>query len=158
MKHITLTSIEKAIDIVDNLNDDQLEKLTEKYAEKQPVLLSYIISAALEYDNESLQGLIIYYFCLISESFEQEGVQVRKIEETDLDEFEGPFTEMLDEYFEGDDEDMLEDFCDQPYLVQFMAIEISEEDNDGSSLDDDTATQLFVVSLAMITLLARAAN
>jgi hypothetical protein len=37
-----------------------------------------------------------------------------------------------------------------------MAMEISTEDEDGSSLSDETATQLFIVSLAMITLMNRA--
>jgi hypothetical protein len=37
-----------------------------------------------------------------------------------------------------------------------MAMEISTEDVDGTSLDDETATQLFIVTLAMITLMGRA--
>jgi hypothetical protein len=37
-----------------------------------------------------------------------------------------------------------------------MAMEISTEDEDGTALDDETATQLFIVSLAMITLMNRA--
>ena len=36
-----------------------------------------------------------------------------------------------------------------------MAMEISEPDEDGTELDDDTASQLFIVALAMITLLSR---
>ena len=34
-----------------------------------------------------------------------------------------------------------------------MMIEITTKDNDGTTLDDDTATQLFIVSAAMITLM-----
>jgi hypothetical protein len=37
-----------------------------------------------------------------------------------------------------------------------MAMEISTEDEDGSSLDDETATQLFIVTIAIITLMNRA--
>jgi hypothetical protein len=37
-----------------------------------------------------------------------------------------------------------------------MAMEVSEEDEDGSELSEETATQLFIVSLAMISLLNRA--
>ena len=37
-----------------------------------------------------------------------------------------------------------------------MALEISTEDSDGTSLDDETATQLFIVTIAMITLMGRA--
>lgn len=156
MKHVSLESIEKAIDIIDNLDDNGLEQVAEKYASAQPILLAYIMSAALAYENEDLEGLIIYYFCLICESFNQEGIAHRSITDEDLDAFEEPFTEMLDAYFEQDEEDILEDFCDQPMLIQFMAIELSEEDADGTSLDDETATQLFVVTTALITLLDRA--
>lgn len=156
MKHITLASIESAIKKVDNLSDDGLEKLSETYALAQPILLGYVMSAAEEYKNPQLEGLLIYYYCLISECFTQEQAQTRQVEETDIDTFEEPFFEMLDTYFDNDDEEVLEDFCDQPHLAQFMAMEVSTPDVDGTQLDDETATQLFIVSLAMITLLNRA--
>jgi hypothetical protein len=156
MKHVTFSSIEKAIQKVDNLNDDELEVLSERFALAQPTLLGYAMTAPEEYQNEELEGLLIYYFCLISEAFEQQGLEMNIISEDEIDTFEEPFFEMLDAYFENDDAELLEDFCDQPELSQFMAMEISTEDEDGSSLSDETATQLFIVSLAMITLMNRA--
>ena len=63
---------------------------------------------------------------------------------------------MLDQYFEEEDEEIIESFCDQPFLAQFMAMEVSTEDNDGTTLDEETATQLFIVTLAMISLMNRA--
>lgn len=156
MRHISFESIEKAIAIVDNCSDDQLDQLTDKYADLQPQLLGYAMSAAMEYENDALEGLIIYYFCLILEAFSQENVPLNVVSDTDIDSFEEPFFEMLDDFFENDEQEIIDDFCDQPNLAQFMAIEISEEDNDGTALDDDTAQQLFVVSLAMISLLNKA--
>ncbi len=156
MKHISFASIEKAIDKVDNLDDDGLERLSETYAIAQETLLAYIMSAAVEYQNEQLEGLIIYYFCLISECFTQEGLSLNSISEAEIDVFEEPYFELLDTYFENDDEELLEDFCDQPELLKFMAMEISTEDVDGSAMDDETATQLFIVIVAMITLMNRA--
>ena len=156
MKHITLASIEKAIQKVDNLDDDGLEQFSEQCALAQETLLGYVMSAAVEYENEKLEGLLIYYFCLISDCFNQEGVKVRPITEDDIDQFEEPYFDMLDEYFETDNDEILEEFSDQPELAQFMAMEISTEDEDGTTLDDETATQLFIVTLAMITLMGRA--
>lgn len=156
MKHVSTASIEKAINKVDNLDDDGLESLSETYATAQPTLLGYVMSAALEYQNEKLEGLLIYYYCLIGECFAQEGLKLKNISEDDIDAFEEPYFDMLDTYFENDDDEVLEDFCDQPELTQFMAMEISTEDEDGTSLDDETATQLFIVTLAMITLMNRA--
>jgi hypothetical protein len=62
---------------------------------------------------------------------------------------------MLDQYFEEENEEILESFCDQPELAQFMAMEVSTEDEDGTDMSEDTATQLFIVSLAMISLINR---
>jgi len=156
MKHVSVASIEAAIKKVDNLDDDGLEKLAETYALAQQTLLGYIMSAPIEYQNEQLEGLLIYYYCLISEAFSQEKVMLNQISEDDIDGFEEAFFEMLDEYFEHDDEEIINDFSDQPDLIRFMMIEISTEDDDGTSLDDETATQLFIVTCAMISLMGKA--
>ena len=104
MKHISYASIEKAIQVIDNLDDVQLENLYEDYDQAQPELLGYLMSAALEYENERLEGLILYYYCLISEAFKQEGLSLGKITEKEIEEFEQPYSEMLDAFFENDDE------------------------------------------------------
>ena len=91
MKHVSLKSIEKAIDKVDNLDDAGLEKVSETFALAQQDLLGYLMSAALEYKNEKLEGLIIYYFCLISEAFQQEQIICRAVVNEDIDELEEPF-------------------------------------------------------------------
>lgn len=156
MKHVQFASIEAAIKKVDNLDDDALERLSETYALAQPILLGYVMSAADEYENEQLEGLLIYYFCLLSECFAQEKVIVREVSEADIEAFEEPFFEMLDGYFESEEEDLLEEFCNQPFLTQFMSMEVSTPDVDGTKLDDETATQLFIVTTAMIGLVGRA--
>jgi len=155
MKHITVQTIEKAIKKVDNLDDDGLEKLAETYALAQQVLLGYVLSAAQEYENDQLEGLLIYYYCLISETFTQQEIKLKQISEDDIDAFEEPFFVMLDQYFEQDDDSVIDNFCDQPELVKFMMLEITTKDDDGTSLNDETATQLFIVALAMITLMTR---
>jgi hypothetical protein len=156
MKQVSLASIEKAIEIVDNLTDDQLENVSEKYALAQQELLDYVMTAPSEYENEDLEGLLIYYFCVISECFTQEGIKLRQVTEADIDEIEEPYFDMLEQYFDEEDEEIIETFCDQPFLAQFMAMEVSTEDEDGSSLDEETATQLFIVTLAMVSLMNRA--
>lgn len=156
MKQVSVGSIEKAIAKVDNLDDDGLEKLSETYALAQQTLLGYVMSAAVEYENEDLEGLLIYYYCLISECFTQEGLLLNQVSEEDIDAFEEPFFEVLDTYFESDEEDVLFDFTDQSDLIRFMMMEVSTPDEDGTTLDDETATQLFIVATAMITLMGRA--
>ena len=156
MGQVNTNSIDKAIEHVDNLEDDALEILSERYALAQPELLDYVMSASSEYENEELEGLLIYYFCLIMSSFEMEGLNLRPIVEADIDEMQDSYFEMLDSYFESEDEEELESFCDQPYLAKFMAIEVSTDDEDGSSLSEETSSQLFIVTIGMISLLNRA--
>ncbi len=156
MKQVSYQSIEKAINKIDNLDDDSLEQVAEAYSQSQPTLLAYIMSAAVEYQNEQLEGLLIYYFCLISEAFAQEGIELNPVEDEQIDSFEEPFFEMLDAYFDSNEEEILDEFCDQPELAKFMAMEISVEDEDGTALDDETATQLFIVTIAQVTLMSRA--
>ena len=155
MAQVSIKSIEKAIQKVDNLDDDALERVSETHSIAQPTLLGYIMSAALEYNNEKLEGLLLYYYCLISESFEQEGLTTTTVTEDDIDAFEEPYFEMLDGYFDDNDEEILESFTDQPELSRFIAMELSEPDDDGTELDDETATQLFIVMIAFTTLLSR---
>jgi hypothetical protein len=156
MKQVTLNAIEKAIDKIDNLDDEGLERVAETYAMAQDVLLGYVLSAADEYKNPDLEGLLIYYFCVINEAFSQEQIQCKKIEDEHIEAFEEPFFAVLDEYFESEDEDLLLDFCDQSDLIRFMMMEVSTPDEDGTTLSDDTATQLFIVTTALTALLSRA--
>ena len=155
MGQVSIKSIEKAIQKVDNLDDDALERVSETHSIAQPTLLGYIMSAALEYNNEKLEGLLLYYYCLIAESFEQEGLKTTTVTDDDIDALEEPYFEMLDGYFDDNDEEILESFTDQPELSRFIAMELSEPDDDGTELDDETATQLFIVMIAFTTLLSR---
>ena len=45
MKQVSLAAIEKAIEVVDNLTDEQLENITERYAAAQEALLGYVMTA-----------------------------------------------------------------------------------------------------------------
>ncbi len=158
MKHIEIKHIEKALDWIDHANDEDLELGMAEFSKKQPALLDYVLAAPSEYDNENLEGYLLYYFWVIIESFNQAGIATQEISEDLIETFQPEFANMLDLYFEEDDsesEQILEDFCDQPELTRFMAMEVSTDDEDGTSMDDETATQLFIVTAAMIALLNR---
>ncbi|HLU86811.1 MAG TPA: hypothetical protein VKZ44_03580 [Taishania sp.] len=155
MKQVSLASIEKAIEKIDNLDEDGLERVAETFALAHPVLLGYAMSASEEYENDNLQGLLIYYFCLLVESFNNEGASFNEITEAVIEEFEEPFFDVLDSFFETENLEDLEEYTDQPDLVKFMMAEISTPDVDGTELDDETATQLFIVATAIIALLSK---
>ncbi len=156
MSQVTIKSIEKAIEHVDHLDDDALEALSERYALAQPDLLDYVMSAPTEYENDELEGLLIYYFCLIMYSFEVQDIALNVVSDDDIDAMQESYFEMLDSYFESEDEEEIESFCDQPDLAQFMAVEVSTDDEDGTSLSEETASQLFIVTIGMISLINKA--
>ncbi|MCC6702220.1 MAG: hypothetical protein IT221_11900 [Fluviicola sp.] len=155
MSHVSIGHIEAAIKKVDTLDESALDRLSEAQTTAQPILLGYVMSAAQEYNNPELESLLIYYFTIVLESFAQAGLHPKTVTDEQIDDFEEPYFQLLDEYFEKEEDQVLEDFADQPDLVKFMAMEIGMEDADGVSLDDETATQLFIVILAMISLLSR---
>ena len=156
MSQVTIKSIEKAIEHVDNLDDDALEALSERYALAQPDLLDYVMSAPTEYENDELEGLLIYYFCLIMYSFEVQEIALNVVSDDDIDAMQESYFEMLDSYFESEDEEEIESFCDQPDLAQFMAVEVSTDDEDGTTLSEETSRQLFIVTIGMISLINKA--
>ena len=156
MSQVTIKSIEKAIEHVDNLDDDALEALSERYALAQPDLLDYVMSAPTEYENDELEGLLIYYFCLIMYSFEVQDIALNVVSDDDIDAMQESYFEMLDSYFESEDEEEIESFCDQPDLAQFMAVEVSTDDEDGTTLSEETSSQLFIVTIGMISLINKA--
>lgn len=158
MKEVSFNSIEKAIEKIDGMDDDALSKLAEYYAQKQEILLSYAGQAAVEYQNSELEGLLIYYFCIILESFSNEGLEPKTITEAMIDEHEDGFFAVLNNFFNSEDTAGMEDFSGQPTLINFMLVEISTPDIDGTELSDDTATQLFVVTSAIIALLSAASE
>ncbi len=156
MKTVNFKHIEDAIGKIDSMSDDDLDLLNDAQAAAQPTLISYIMSAVEEYNNEKLESLLVYYFTVLHEAFVLAGNSPKEVSETDIDEFEEPYFQVLDAYFNSEDEALLEEFTDQPELVKFMAMEIGNEEEGDDTLDDETATQIFIVSMALTSLLSRA--
>lgn len=158
MKSIPFASIDAAIEKVDNLDDNGLENLCEKHATAQPELIDYILSAAVEYENPDLEGLLIYYFCLLMEAYSHSGCVLNKIEVSDIEDFEEEFLGVLETYFEEENLELLEEYTGQPDLVHFMLVEISTADDDGTTLEDETGVQLFISTMAMVSLISKTNN
>jgi hypothetical protein len=158
MKTIPFASLDAAIEKVDNLDDNELEKLCEKHATAQPELIDYILSAAVEYENPDLEGLLIYYFCLLMEAYSHSECVLNKIEVSDIESFEEEFLGVLETYFEEENLELLEEYTGQPDLVHFMLVEISTADDDGTTLEDETGVQLFISTMAMVSLISKTNN
>lgn len=152
---ITVKSIEQAVLKIDDLNEDSLEKLSEAHVLAQETFVGYILSSAIEYKNDELLELLMYYYTIFAEAFTIQGVQLEKITDDHIEEFQEEYVQTLDEYMETEDNDLIASLCNQPNMVSFLLNEIDMEDSNGEKLEEDTATYLFIVGIAMIALMNR---
>lgn len=153
---ITVKSIEQAVLKIDDLNEDSLEKLSEAHVLAQETFVGYILSSAIEYKNDELLELLMYYYNIFAEAFVIQGVELEKITDDHIENFQEEYVQTLDEYMETEDNDLIASLCNQPNMVSFLLSEIDMEDENGQKLEEDTATYLFIVGIAMIALLNRA--
>tara|TARA_B100000508_G_scaffold137355_2_gene131734 strand:- start:14571 stop:15053 length:483 start_codon:yes stop_codon:yes gene_type:complete len=153
---ITVKSIEEAVLKIDKLDEDSLEKLSEAHVLAQETFVGYILSSAIEYKNDELLELLMYYYNIFAEAFVIQGVKLEKITDDHIENFQEEYVQTLDEYMETEDNDLISSLCNQPNMVSFLLSEIDMEDENGEKLEDDTATYLFIVGIAMIALLNRA--
>ncbi len=153
MAQISIENLEGAINKIDSLEGDALEKLIETYTLSQEDLVNYILQAGLEYENENLNSFSIYYFAIAMEAFIQSGDTPRHITEDDIEDFQEPFLLCLDAIYKDEDYTPMHDLIQQNNLLQFILNDIEAEDEDGVSLDEETKTQLFIVCSSMIGLI-----
>ncbi|HLW29766.1 MAG TPA: hypothetical protein VKX29_02840 [Brumimicrobium sp.] len=156
MTQITEKYITEAVLKIDALTEDSLEKLSETHVLAQETFVGYILSSAIEYENDSLLDYMIYYFNIFSEALNMQGVKMKKIDEDMIDEFQEEYIETLDEYMETDDEDLIGSLCNQPLMLSFLLHEINGEDETGAVMEEELATQVFLVGIALIALINRA--
>jgi hypothetical protein len=156
MAQVTEKYITEAVLKIDGLTEEGLEKLSEAHVLAQDVFVGYILSSAIEYENDNLLDYMIYYFNIFSEAIVMQGVEMRKIDEEIIDEFQEEYIQTLDEYMETDDEDLIGSLCNQPMMLSFLIHEISGEDETGETMDEDLANHVFIVGIALIALMNRA--
>jgi hypothetical protein len=152
---ISIETLKKAVEKIDSLDDEGLEKLSETYVLQQSQLVGYIMSSVIEFENEMLLELLIYYYNIFMEASAIEGAEIKQVTEEDIDVYHEEFTEMLDEYADKEDMEVIEDFVNQPIMLSFLANEMQVEDENGETLDEETANMLFMVGISMIGLIDR---
>ncbi|WP_066758447.1 hypothetical protein [Crocinitomix algicola] len=153
MTQISFENIEKAIQKIDGLNEEALDRKIETFTLKQQALVNYILQAGLEYENEELNMYSIYYFAIIHEAFDIQGITLNEVTEDAIEAFQEPFLLALDAIYKDEDYSPMQDLVQQHHLNQFMMNEIDAVDEDGDSLTDETKTQLFIVASGMIGLM-----
>ena len=155
MSIVSSNSIIKAVKKIDGLSEEALEKLVEAYALQQKDLLPYLMQAGFDFENEDLNAFSVYYFAIVMEAFNAEGIKLNPVTEDDISEFQESYLLALDEVSKEDFLPMHE-LLNQPHLISFILNELEAKDVDGETFDDETQNQLFIVLMGMIGLLNNA--
>lgn len=155
---ISEESLLEAIKTIDGLTEENIDDFSEKYIVSQPDFMGYLMSSALEFNNEEVLDYLVYYYNIFMESADREGATIKKVDDDIIDAFHEDYLTVLDEYSESENRDLIETFCNQPNLLYFLIDEIHSEDDKGAVLSDDSKSQLFIIGIALIGLLNRAIN
>ncbi|MCB0477176.1 MAG: hypothetical protein KDC84_03380 [Crocinitomicaceae bacterium] len=158
MEYITAEHINNAINKIEGMDDDALSHLIETFVLEQNSLAGYSLQAAIEFQNEELNDLIMYYFAIIYQSFKNAGYKMGIVEDDLIDAFQEPFHEALDLIHTTEDYSEISSLINQPVLENWMVDEIGAEDSEGNLLGDETQIQLYLVTMNIIGLLNKVAN
>lgn len=148
--------ITSALEKISALDEADLEKMSEKHIADQVTFFSYLISSSIEFENDNILDLIVFYFNVLFEAALLQGIDTKTIDDDFIDSFQDEYTQTLNEYMDNNDNDLIETLCNQPPLLDFMIGEITGVDEAGDHLPEKMQTELFVVSIAMIALFNRA--
>ncbi len=158
MEYIGAEHINEAIKKIEGMDDEALSRLIETFTMEQNPLVGYSLQAAIEFQNDELSDLIMYYFAIIYQTFINAGYKTPEINDEMIDAFQEPFHQALDVIHQQEDYSEISALINQPVLEQWMVDEIGSEDVEGNVLGDETQIQLYLVSMTIIGLLNKSAN
>ena len=158
MEYVNAEHINKALEKIEGMEDEALEKLIETFTMEQTPLMGYSLQAAMEFQNDELNDLIMYYFAIILQAFKNAGHKTSTVTDDMIDAFQDPFHSALDMVHQTEDYSEISSLINQPVLENWMVDEINGEDADGNKLGDETQIQLYLVAMTIIGLLNKSAN
>jgi hypothetical protein len=155
MEQITVKSIEAAVQKIDSMDENAIERYSETLVIAQQTFVGYILSASIEFENEELVNHLMYYFNVFHESFNQQGMAIAPITDEMIGQYEVEYFGVLDEYQASEDFDLITAFTNQPNLLEFFMSEINYDLEEGN-IDDEMLDQLFLVGVAVIAMMSKA--
>jgi len=150
MQQITIESIEQAIKIVDDFSDEEYLSTLQLLSDAQPNLTDFVSDSPNYYNNDDLDSYILYYILVIYKSFQIQNISCDIVTEERIVEQSENINKLLDSFFSTENIEILEEYIGQSNLIHFMLSELSTPDDDGTEIDLDTASQLFVTIIYFI--------
>ncbi len=155
MKFVSEKVIDKVIDDLDKLNEDQYEKQMEDFAAAQPVVIAYLFNDENTHLHTEDEKGFLHYLCLICWlSFESENGPCPAIGEDDLGEAEEEnygvlenstekqFRKRVDPFFEGYGQEDLLSFIEEAML--------EDEDEPDAIVTKEGRESLFVAAKTVL--------
>jgi|GEM_PF-2938774 len=164
MKKIDFDIIVAASDRVNALGDAQTEAFIEKFTEKQPALVNYLLTTYEEDLSESQSEYMFYLACKVWEAVHSIYPNAPEITDDDIDKAEEDNEQMLN-YLADESDEGLENFAEvllqdyvQNELMEFVIVAISESEEDDEEedpeddfeMDDDTRGIFFIALKTLI--------
>lgn len=158
MEYIKAENINQAIEKIEGMDDEALSRLIETFTMEQNSLVGYSLQAAIEFENDELNDLIMYYFAVIYQAFKNADYKMLEVNDEMIDAFQEPFHQALDLIHTTEDYSEISSLINQPVLENWMVDEIGASDAEGNVLGEETQIQLYLVSMTIIGLLNKSAN
>ena len=158
MEYVNADHINAALQKIEGMEDEALDKLIETFTLEQTPLIGYALQASMEFQNEELDSLVMYYFAVIYQTFLNADYKVKVVSDELIEAFQEPFHNALDMIHTTEDYSEISSLINQPVLENWMVDEIGSEDAEGNTLSDETQIQLYLVAMTMIGLLNKSAN
>ncbi len=153
MQPISADTIDRVIDELDNLSEDQYDQRMRAFAESQPMLLAWLDTESFDLLTEDEKGYLEYLALIIWSAVQKGGGSPEPAEEEAIGEAEEanygimeqsagqPFRDRLDPFFEG---------YAQEDLLSFAEEAVLEDEEDPESLVTKEGREVIFVSLKTV--------
>lgn len=136
MKQVSLDTIDKTIDWLESLEDElEMEKMIDTFGEKQPLLLTYLMSMGENDLQEEERELLLFLGVFFWKAFQEEGLAPAEVTEARLEELKHENLALLEaaESGKGKDYDRvwqesIENY-EQPELLAYLVDTLEDEES-----------------------------
>ena len=152
MEPISASIVEKTWKAQARMNPSVINNVIQKFSERQPMMLAYLMAMGDNMLNENERELLLYLGTAVWQMMEKGGKQLRTVTESELENFEDQNFKML-EYLENEpDEDfnrtvgkIIEGY-EQKEVLRYVveALFEGEEEEDIPSIRKDFIGQIFI--------------
>lgn len=126
-------SIDKALEELNQLKEEDANNLMERLSQEQPVMVAYIAAMAENFEDQEIQDLFLYYFLAIWKAFTIETGNMPQVSEAQMEEADAKNNELLDAMEAQGENANPENYflqVNQEPLVAFITTELMEPDEE----------------------------